>query len=132
MQFNELLDHSETNPHALLRATGPRIRLSKDLEDVWQERRIDSLPVVSNRQNNLIILFFEPNDDAPTGGCDLHGVVEQVPDNLFEPHRISANKQQIIRRVNTDLDTLARRIHTHRLDRVFDRSHRGNSLAVTL
>src|SRR6185369_3007447 len=64
VQLDQLLDHRQTNTHALLRTTRPRIRLSKDLEDVRQERRIDSLPVVRHRQENLVILFFETNNDA--------------------------------------------------------------------
>ncbi len=69
MQLNQLLDHGQTNAHALLRATGSRICLPKDLEDVWQERRIDSLPVVSDSQNNLVIFFFEVNSDAPAAAA---------------------------------------------------------------
>src|SRR6476619_1568893 len=89
VQLDELLDHRQTNTHALLRATRPWIRLSKDLEDVRQERRIDSLPVVRDCQKNLVILFFESNNDAAAARRKLHRVVEQVPDDLLEPHRIS-------------------------------------------
>src|SRR5215213_7107477 len=70
MQIDKLLDHGQTDTHARLRTTGTGICLAKDLEDVWQERRIDSLPVVRHCQHNLVICFFEPDRNAPALGCE--------------------------------------------------------------
>ena len=72
MQVNQLLDHSQTNSHTRLRPVRSRIRLAKDLEDMRQERRIDSLSVIRYCQSDLAIFFFESNNDATAGLCKLH------------------------------------------------------------
>src|SRR5215467_9657348 len=104
MQLDELLDHGQTDSHARLRTTGARISLTKNLEDMRQKRRVNSLPVVAHLQHDVVNVFFETNGDDAAARRKLDRVVQEIPDDLFEPDRVRLDEEDIVRRVNVDLD----------------------------
>src|ERR1700752_2900069 len=132
MQFDELLDHSQPDTHTCLRTIGPGVCLTENLKYVRQERGVDSLPIVRHSQDNLIAIFLESHSDKTTARCELHRVVQQVPDDLLEPDRISPNEHQILGRYHLNVDLFAFCVNPHCLNGILDRCDRRNSLTIKL
>src|SRR5215213_6366763 len=104
MQLDKLLDHGQSDSHSGLRAAGARISLPEYLEDMRQERRIHSLPVIRNCQHDPAALISKFDLDPSAFRCELHRIVQQVPDYLLQAHWIRFDKNQILRRNNIYLN----------------------------
>ncbi|MNP28733.1 hypothetical protein D3C76_1217170 [compost metagenome] len=90
MLLNQLTNQGKTNtqPVALMAdmlGTG----LFEQVEDILQVRRRKPHAVVDDI--NMGMIFHFAQDDAYLGGlaAELQGVLQQVPDHLFEPGRAS-------------------------------------------
>src|SRR5829696_4657865 len=94
VQLNQLLDHCQANAHTSLRTIRARFSLAEDFENVWQERRVNSLPIVLDTQDDLIGFSAQLNRNVTILRRELHRVIQQVPDDLFQPDWISFHKNQ--------------------------------------
>ena len=71
-----------------------RIGLAKTIKDKRQELRIDADTGVLHRDLNLRIRSFQLDAYGSSLGSKLHGIAQEVPDDLLQTLRIARNQRK--------------------------------------
>ena len=105
---------------------------------MWQQLRRDADTRVDDRQAQILELVFIGalelchDADRPTRFGELHGVVQQVGDDLDEARRIDLEHAQLRRQFDAQLDPLCANRRTVRLDRAVHQRIQRCGLGVEL
>src|SRR5437870_4447990 len=94
MKLDETTNNREPDPQSSERTVRRTLSLPEHLEDVWKERGADAAPRVGHGENDIRALTVHVGANLTAGWRVLHGVVQQIPDHLLEPGRISDNAGQ--------------------------------------
>src|SRR5580704_5747156 len=92
MQFDQLLDDSQSESKSTMPAGGRRIPLLKAVENVRQELGCDALASINYADLDFCAGVFEQYLDFPILGSELDGVVQKVPENLLQAIRIPGDR----------------------------------------
>jgi hypothetical protein len=66
--------------------------LAEALEDVGQHLRVDALAGVAHDDLDVRVRPVEPQPHEAALGRELHGIHQQVPDDLLEPGRVASHR----------------------------------------
>ena len=83
------------SPRPAVLAADRSVRLAEPFEDMREELRIDTRAVVADPDVNARRSGIEQLDaHTPAGVGELHGVRQQVPDDLLQPLRITMRESR--------------------------------------
>src|SRR6185503_13072711 len=94
MQLDQVSDDGEPQPEPTFGARARRIRLTKALEDVRQERRIDAATAVAHADLRLRLRGLDPHLDAAVLGREFDRVGKQVPDDLLQAASVARDRAE--------------------------------------
>src|ERR1700722_9180904 len=92
MQFNQLLDYSQSESKSTVPTSCRRIPLLKAVENVRQELGCDALASINYADLDFCAGMFEHHLDFPVLGSELDGIVQKVPENLLQSIRITVDR----------------------------------------
>jgi hypothetical protein len=77
---------------AAVAAAGGAVTLAKAIEDVGHQVRDDALAVIGDHDLGAVVVLAEADRDHAAGPVELHGVREQVPDDLLEARGVALDE----------------------------------------
>src|ERR1043165_6607353 len=87
-----MVHNRQTQPQAAILPRRPLVALSKALKNVGQKLVRNSNAVVADNQLDMRIYALQQNLHAAVLGRELHGIAEQVPEDLLKPVRIAGDR----------------------------------------
>lgn len=116
LQLDEVPRDREPEAEAALRPADAPLRLTKALEHVGQKLHRDALPGVGHLHAELLALAAQGHAHAATARRELHGVVDEVPNDLLKAIGVADDGAGL--RIEGDLerDTFGLRGRSHRFD----------------
>ena len=123
MRLGQVTDEREPEAEATVAARGARVGLPEAFKDIRQKIAGDALPVVLHRQLHRSAGARQAHGDHPAFRGELDRVVDEVPEDLLQPIRVSfdARRRGIQRNVESDALRVGRR--ANRLDRRLHHRH---------
>ena len=91
MQFDKLLDDSHSQPQSAMATSCRRVPLLKTVEDIRQELRRDAFTRITDADFDMRVDAFEQHLDLSALGCELDGVVKEIPKNLLQAIRVAGD-----------------------------------------
>ena len=91
VEFDELSDDREAEPQAAVRAGGRGVGLAEAIEDVGEELRVDPFAAVDDADLEMGVDAFEQDLHGAVARGELHGVAEQVPEDLLQAIRVAGD-----------------------------------------
>src|SRR6266511_2248143 len=82
VQVHDVPRDREAEPEAAVQARGGRVRLAEAIEHRGQEVRVDADAGVAHGHYHLIVLLPHVDFDVAIAWRELHGIREQVPEDL--------------------------------------------------
>jgi hypothetical protein len=102
------------------------VTLPKALKHVGQKVRRDTLPGISNDELHPWTRVTEFHVHASARRCELHGIREQVPDDLLQARGFSTDDDGRVRvDLHLDADVLGHGRRPHRVHRLDERDRAG-------
>ena len=92
VQLDQLLDDRQAQPQPAVAAGRRGVGLAEPLEDVRQELGPDAHAGVDDGDLDVRVDPLQEHLDAAPLGRELHGVGQQVPDDLLEPGRVARDR----------------------------------------
>ena len=105
MQLRDLLDDGQAEAEAAVRTTRGAVGLPEALEHVRQNVGRDADAVVAHADDDPVGVALDIDDDAPVGETELHGIGDEVPDDLLQAVGIGADDDRL-RRIEREVDAL--------------------------
>src|SRR6185503_19112237 len=106
LELHQVTSNRETKAKAAMRAGDPGIRLTEAFEDVREKLGWNTDARVADGDVDVRIPTRETHLDAAAPVGELHGVREQIPQNLQETFRIAGNGLRAGIRDDFELDAL--------------------------
>src|SRR5882724_1688949 len=106
MQADQLSHERQANSHPGMWPAATGVGLPEHLKDMRQKLRFNTRARVFNNQSGPPLVSLETYTDSSARERELHGIVEQVPNYLFQAQWISIDKDNLFRGVNCDFDLL--------------------------
>src|SRR5262245_40875246 len=85
MQRDEAVDECQPDAEAAAGAIGRRAPLRKELEDAWKRVRWNASTGIGHFEDRDRVLLAHRHANRSTGWRELHRVVDEVRDDLFDP-----------------------------------------------
>src|SRR5437899_8185196 len=120
VELREVADEREADPEPAVATRASALALSQPVEDIRQDLGRDALPRIADDdldvRSHALQLYLDPT----VLRSELHGILEQIPDDLLQPSRIAADQKT--RRLQDRLEPNALRLGgaSDRLQRVLD------------
>jgi hypothetical protein len=128
--YAKVLSERQANVQAAGTPADSRVGLAKNFKNMRQEFRFDSLTRVGHRKLSNSIFLSQLDRYRAAGRCELHCIIQQIPNNLFHAQGIAINENQFVRHFNFDFETLRLGFVANSLDSVVNSLSERNNLAV--
>ncbi len=117
MQIDEVMHERQADTETAVRPRAAAVRLPEALEDVRQRSGWNALPRVAHHDLDVEVAAAELELHHAAGGRELHGVLQQVADDLAQPLGIRHHDGEVrrahreVRGADHDALRLGRRAH---------------------
>src|SRR3989442_3223487 len=102
MRLNHLPYEREAEAEARSRSPSLALRLTEPVEDIRKEVRTDALPVISDVDSYLRVIFRTPNGAPSAPIAELDRIRQQVPEDLLEPAAVGDDRHRGDHRIDRD------------------------------
>src|SRR5581483_2734939 len=91
MQFHEVPDDAQAESKAGVGTRRAAVGLAETVEDEREKTRRDAFAGIAHRQLAVRVDTFEPDLHFPAARGELHGIGEEIPDDLLQAIVIAGN-----------------------------------------
>lgn len=95
MQVDKLADNGEAETQTTVLASAAGVTLLESIEDSRCQFGCYSLATIGHTDLDVIADLLQTDIDIAAVGCELYGVVHQIPQDLLDPRGISRNPAAI-------------------------------------
>jgi hypothetical protein len=118
--FYDMFDDKKAQPQPTEFSPSTAIGLSETVEAVREQARLNTLPIIADRDARLRLFAIQHELHASTRGREFHCIGQQIPDDLLNPDFVAIRRADARINSSRHLDLLGICSGSHDLNRGLD------------
>src|SRR5262245_8787703 len=94
MQFDQISNDCKPDAEAAVCSNIRAVCLTKSIEDVWQEFQANTFSCIADYDSQVVPYLFRRHHNDAAAGRELDRVREQIPKDLLQSIRITAERDR--------------------------------------